>query len=309
MNRVSQKNRVHAAVKVFRAEIIWAFRILLFFVLLLVTTKLTSQNPCANPEKGLIISPSSHGANAERKPVPYPYVREADVMWAKRIWRTLDLRKKMNHPYYYPERPNGGLMSLFDIIKGSVLNGCVTAFDNPAFDDEFKVPMSVEAAADLLISKEIIEVEDPFNPGTYRKDTVVTQVESSDILQYWVKEDWFFDKQRSVMDVRILGICPLQVKKDPNSGEVVGYKPLFWIYFPQIRPILVKHEVFIGQNFAQRLTYDDIFMKRFFSSYIHKESNVYDRPIPAYMSGLDALLESEKVKENIMDFEHDLWHY
>lgn len=287
------------------------FKLLLFFGTLFTFTRLCAQyNPCgpqpSNLDPG---APSGPRASNVRKPIPYPYLREADVMWSKRVWRTLDLREKMNHPYYYPETSHNGLASLFDIMKGGILNGCVTAFDNPAMDDEFKVKMSAEAAAELLMPFEIIQVEDPFNPGTYVLDTIVNEITSTDIKAYWIKEDWFFDKQRAVMDVRIIGICPLKEKQDPSTGEVIGYMPLFWCYFPQLRPLLVRNEVYVGQNNAQRLTYDDIFQKRFFASYVHKESNVYDRPIPAYLAGIDALLESERVKEDISNFESDLWHY
>lgn len=292
-------------------EINVLFKLLLFFGALFAFTHACAQyNPCT--PKGSVLdpgAPSGRRASDDRKVVPYPYLREADVMWSKRIWRTIDLREKMNHPYYYPETPHNGMASLFDIIKGGVLNGCLTAFDNPAMDDEFKVPMKKVQATELLLPFEIIQVEDPFNPGTFITDTIENPIESTDVKAYWVKEDWFFDKQRSVMDVRIIGICPLKEKADPSTGEILGYMPLFWVYFPQLRPLLVRNEIYLGQNNAQRLTYDDMFQKRFFSSYIHKESNVYDRPIPAYLSGVDALLESEDIKEDIMNFEHDLWHF
>lgn len=288
------------------------FKLLMFFGALFAFTRVCAQyNPCVPKSDGVLDpgAPSGRRNNDDRRVVPYPYLREADVMWSKRIWRTIDLREKMNHPYYYPETPHNGLASLFDIIKGGILNGCITAFDNPVMDDEFKMPMKTEAAAKLLQPWELIEVEDPFNPGTWRLDTLYKPVQSSDVKAYWVKEDWFFDKQRSVMDVRIIGLCPLKEKLDPSTGEVLGYQPLFWVYFPQLRPILVRQEVFLGQNNGQRLTYDDMFRKRYFGSYIHKESNVYDRPVNSYLSGLDALLESESIKEDIMNYEHDMWHF
>lgn len=299
------KRRAFALVKVIGNEFSIALKLILLLTALFIVSYLEAQ-PCLSRDTSAgapsVMSPG-------RRPVPYPYVREADVMWSKRIWRTLDLREKMNHPYYYPEAPHNGLISLFDLIKCSLLNGNLTAFDNPAFDDEFRVKMTTEQVAGVLIQKEVIDVEDPENPGTFRRDTITTEIGGTDVLAYWIKEDWFFDKQRSVMDVRILGLCPLVTKNDPSTGEILGYKPLFWIYFPQLRPIISRQRVFIGANYSLPLTFEDMFQKRMFSSYTHKESNVFDRPINAYTTGIDALLEAERVKEDIRNFESDLWHY
>jgi gliding motility associated protien GldN len=110
------------------------------------------------------------------------------------------------------------------------------------------------------------------------------------------------------MEVRIIGICPLK-ESVSESGEVRGYQPLFWVYFPEARPVLARSEAFIRNNNSQRPTFDELFAKRFFNSYIHKESNVYDRSINEYKTGLDALLEAERVKEELFFFEHDMWHY
>lgn len=304
--RIPEKKR-EPVVAVIRNEFFTALKLLLLLISLFLAFRSNAQcNTCVGDSLAMgpaILHPQ------QRHVVPYTYVREADVMWSKRIWRTLDLREKMNHPYYYPETKHDGLQNLFDLIKCGVMEGCLTAFDNPALDDEFKVKMTREQAAAVLNDTEIVDMEDPNNPGTYYRDTIVNTIGGADVMAYWIKEDWFFDKQRSVMDVRILGICPLTTKKDPSTGEVIGYMPLFWIYFPQLRPMLVRQSVFLGQNRSIPLTYDDMFQKRMFSSYTHKESNVYDRPISSYSTGIDALLESERVKENVMDFESDLWYY
>lgn len=247
----------------------------------------------------------------DRRPVPYPFVREADVMWAKRIWRVIDLREKINHPLYYPTVATNCRISLFDIIKKSVLtDGTLIAFNRPALDDQFQFEMTKSEVNALLVQWDSTnQSEDPMNPGTYIQIPVKNEITTEQVWKYWLKEDWFFDKQRSVMDVRIIGLCPL-VEKKTEEGESTGAdKALFWIYFPQARPIFSNYGVYIRQNNMQRLSFDDVFWKRMFSSYIRKETNVYDRAIAEYSSGLDALLESERIKQEIFNYEQDLWHF
>lgn len=243
-----------------------------------------------------------------RRPVQYVHERETDIMWSKRVWRTLDLREKFNHPLYYPETPLNERKSLFDIIKQGLLDGEIHAFDNPVFDDEFQVKMNKGQLDTLFNSVDSVEVENPLVPNTYIMVAVPATLESRSIKQYWMKEDWFFDRQRSVMDVRIIGICPLQEKLGPN-GDLLGYKPLFWIYFPECRGLFARSEIFNTKNDAARCSADDVFMKRMFSSFVHKESNVYERSINSYSTGLDALLEAERVKKDIELMEHDVWHF
>lgn len=249
--------------------------------------------------------------NAPNKEVTsYPALREADVMWSKRVWRVIDLREKMNHPLYYPDSPVLDRKSLFDVITDAAMNGGkVTLFDNPATDDQFRYEMTTTEKIAKLSPIILIYVERLDGSGIF--DTVPTPqpITSAQVWKYWIKEDWFYDKQRSVMDVRIIGICPL-IEKVSESGEHLGAdKPLFWIYFPEARPVFAVSEVYMRKNDAERRTLDDIFWKRMFSSYIRKESNVYDRGIYDYKTGLDLQLESERVKNDIFAFEHDIWHY
>jgi gliding motility associated protien GldN len=250
---------------------------------------------------------------SERIARPFPmrtvYVREADVMWSKRVWRVIDLREKMNLPMYYPVEPTVCLMSLFDVLKCALLNNNLKAFANPAFDDEFTTPMTTTEVQNLLVVWDSTHLsEDVNNPGTFIRTPVKIEIAASNIRQYWIKEDWFFDKQRSVMEARIIGICPL-AEKLSESGDVIGVRPLFWIYFPDARPFLAKAAVFNRHNDAERMSYDELFVKGMFSSYVYKESNVYNRSIIEYKTGLDVLLESEDIKENIFNYESDLWHY
>lgn len=130
--------------------------------------------------------------------------------------------------------------------------------------------------------------------------------QSKDIVQYRLKEDWFFDKERSVMDVRIIGMAPVAYKKS-KSGQIQGYNELFWLYFPECRYVFQNYYVYNEKNDSRWFSYDDLFWKREFNSVIYRSSNVYDRKIETYRVGVDALLESEKITNEIRMIEHDVW--
>ncbi len=240
-----------------------------------------------------------------RKPIAYTHVREADVMWSKRVWRMIDLREKINHPLRYPEEKLKDRQSLFHVIADGLNSGQLHDYD--ALDDEFAIELTPTLTKAVLEPTKQILKQDL---ETGEMDTVIVPdpISASAISKFFVKEDWFFDKQRSVMDVRIIGIAPMKLKRDEN-GEARGDEILFWVYFPECRPLFATREVFNRGNGVERRTFDDIFAKRLFSSYIFKEENVYDRVINEYAQGLNALLESERIKEQIFETEHDLWHF
>ena len=237
-------------------------------------------------------------------------MREANMMWSRRMWRRIDLREKINHPLFYPVARIQDRRSLFDVLKDAILiDGTITAYDpGPlADDDEFTKPMTADEVKSLLFRIDTVFTED-IETGDLVESLIPIETSSEEILQIEVKEDWFFDNERSVMDVRIIGICPMKEKLD-DFGEFRGFSPMFWIYFPEARHVFANAEVYNVQNDAERRTFDDIFWKRQFGSYITKRSNVYDRVIEEYKTGLDALLESEVLKNDIRIIEHDLWHF
>lgn len=245
-----------------------------------------------------------YSAEHERNLIPYPKVREADVMWQRRIWRTIDLREKMNQYLYYPFEANNGRLNLFAVIQQAIADGQVQPYD-PLYDD-FKLSMTKEVALSIGVDTIYYEDYDPNPPYDPIRAQRVEQLNPADITKYYIKEDWFFDKARSVMEVRILGICPVRTVRNQH-GEVLGEQMMYWIYFPELRSRLIQHSMYNRYNNAQEITYDDAFTKRLFSSYIHKVDNVYDRRISDYKVGLDALLESEQIKDDIRLYEHDLW--
>jgi gliding motility associated protien GldN len=120
-----------------------------------------------------------------------------------------------------------------------------------------------------------------------------------------LKEDWFFDKERSVLDVRIIGLAPIAILDSSTMIE----KKLFWVYFPQARDVLKNYYVYDAKSTVGGNTFDHLFMTRRFNAVVYKESTLYDRKIEDYRFGADALYESEKVKNTIRTFEHDVWNF
>ena len=243
---------------------------------------------------------------SNKKPVPYPSLREADILWSKRVWRIVDLRERMNLPMYYPITPKDDRYSLISILLYGIQHEGLPVYS--INDDEFKIPISYEMVNERMGATD--EVTEVFNPETnlYEEVTYTREVRVEEVKQIMVKEVWFFDRNYSRMDVRIIGLCPIREYVDEN-GEVVR-RQTFWINYPEARNLLARYEVFNAGNDAQRRSFDDIFIKRYFGSYIVQEANMYDnRSIESYAVGVDARLESERIKNEIFNFEHDLWEF
>ncbi len=248
--------------------------------------------------------PSHSGFNS----IPYPYLREADIMWSKRIWRVIDMREKINHSLYFPIEPIPSRKSFMQMVMNALTCNAakyqVTPYD--VIDDEFTVRLTREEVIEKSFTKEEISFENEM--GEIVNKTVDNPFDFSSVKRLRVKEDWFFDKQRSVFDVRILGVCPVLEKFD-EMGEYKGEQPLVWLYFPELRMPMSITSIFNLNNDAATITYDHLFMKRIFSSYVFKESNVYDRKINTYKQDLDLLLEGKRIEEELFNYEQDLWEY
>ena len=266
-----------------------------------------------------------------KRAIQYTHLREADVMWSKRVWRYIDLREKQNHTLYYPTEPISDRMCLMDVIKHGIFDeGSITVYSigvGNEIDDQFRYPFKKEMINGIMESDEDLKKRitkecfgcptemDSIDPVTFLpvlddygypiKIPTVTEYESREVIGYKIKEDWFFDKQRSVMDVRIIGIAPV-LQYQCNGQEYTTEN--FWLYFPECRYVFQNFFVYNPHNDAQRMSFDDLFWKRDFSSYIYKESNIFDRKVNPTHRGVEALLESEKIKGEMFRMEHDLWN-
>jgi gliding motility associated protien GldN len=273
------------------------------------TTQPATGNPMMAVDSTPIINVYDRIHIANKKPIPYVPIREADVMWSKDVWRIIDLREKMNQPLYFPVEPIGQRMSMFSLIMHGIRENNLRAFK----DNKNKL----FATETMIGYKEIVASlgADTMFIGTPDERVVL---KAKDVKQFLVKEKWFFDKQHSTMQVRIVGIAPVKVYNkeliDVNGNVTLApditKEILFWIYFPDFRDLFARYEVFNSFNDSQNMSFDDLIMQRRFASFIYAESNQFEnRFIPDYLTGDDILYEAERIKQKIFDFEHDLWEY
>lgn len=265
--------------------------------------------PVDTPRRSLRIDGVSERApNRDRVPITYDHIREDDKFWEKQIWQVIDVREKMNLPFQYNVEDESGVNQLLiNILINAIKNKEVEAFS--AVDDRFSTLISydeimtrlsgevrsVRSVDPVTGEEKMVETRDEFNPET--------------IKQYKIKEVWVFDQEASALKVRILGIAPM-VSRMNDDGSVRGSLPLFWLYYPDLRPVLAKYDVYNQNNDAATMTWEDLFEMRFFTSYVVKEKNAFNRDISSYIKdGVMRLLEGQAIKDKIFNKEQDLWEY
>jgi gliding motility associated protien GldN len=244
----------------------------------------------------------------ERKAIPYRPIREADVIYAKRIFRTIDTREKKNQVMIWPKSALNKIIYTLVTTGESSSTGKLKAYKTDSLDNA----MTVSDVKKVGGSCETVSIQiDPNDPYNTKDSTVCTPFDFTQIKRWSVYEEWIFDKQCGMFFPRIVALAPLYT---PNlNGVPLPEQPMFWVSFADLRPILVNEEVFNRQNDAMRLTYLDYFEQRLFSSYITKESNDKDfaiKEFPEFKDApMDALYESERIKTDMFNWEHDLWEY
>jgi gliding motility associated protien GldN len=240
------------------------------------------------------------------KVTPYATIRESDAAYTKWVWREVDVRDKMNQ---YMASPKGRLI---DVLMDAVAAGELTAYDpnQTKIDpdgDGFTAPLTPAQAKAKMSDSVLVDKFDPKTGDKIGSTMQASEFNPDSIVRFRIKEQWIFDRQRSVFEPRIVGIAPMIKQK--VTGVNLDYQPAFWIYFPDARPILATKEAVNRSNDNTGLSYDDVFMKRIFASYITKVSNDRNDRIKDYAQGMDRLYEAEKVKKQLMDWELNLWQY
>ena len=246
----------------------------------------------------------------ERTPLPYEHLRWDDALFAEKVWREIDLREKINQVFRYEAQDDNGSQIFVDMLLKAVNSGEITAFS----DDRFSTPMSLNEISDLTVGTADTvaqtAIDDPSKVIKYVETKASFDPKS--VVKIRIKEEWVFDREASRMFVRILGIAPLKTLFLPN-GQERGTTAMFWVYYPDLRPMLAKFEVYNPKNMGMgRMTWEELFESRMFSSYIVKSTldNPGNKNIRLYVKDpILALLEGDNIKDRIFNYEQDLWSY
>lgn len=259
-------------------------------------------------------------ATSDNEPLAYGYVDDRDVMWSKTIWEKIDLDERINFPFYYPvENVDPTRKPLFDVLLEAIKAGSITEVYT---DGYFRNKKSLEEIEETLFVQNMTEQgTDKYNAGEEltEEDYVSTRVTAYDIKEYWIKGTWYFDKRLGELKYRMLGIAPISpdvnfikdYEKNQTSDDQQEFVELFWVWFPSAREALNNSEIFNSRNASQPVTFDLMLNSRRFNSIIFKEENPYnDREIKEYIyeDALRQLLESERIKNVIRDYEQDMWN-
>jgi gliding motility associated protien GldN len=247
----------------------------------------------------------------ERTPLPYEHLRWDDALFSEKVWRELDLREKINQTFRYEAQDDNGSQIFVDMLLKAVNTGQVTAFA----DDRFTTPVSLAEIGQMTTgTADTVPQTDPNDPSKVIRYVVTkASFDPKTVVKIRVKEEWVFDREKSRLFVRILGIAPLKTLYFPNGQERPNSSPMFWVYYPDLRPMLAKHEVYNPKNMGMgRMTWEELFESRMFGSYIVKSTldNPGNKTIRQYVRDpILALIEGDNIKERIFNYEQDLWSY
>ncbi len=267
------------------------------------------------PDQIGIASTGEVNARNNKKPLPYGYVEDRDILWSKNIWEVIDLDERVNFPLYYPiDTINIGAnrRSLYDVLIGGIRSGKIKNIYADSYFTEKRTLSDISAALSKIDTTDLgIE---QYNAGEEIDAQFIDRrdLSSADIQEYRIRGMWYFDKRQAELKYRLLGIAPVAPDVNFLDDEEMEPVELFWVWFPDAREVLFEASAFTGGNSSQDISFDHLLNARRFNALIYKEENVQgDRGVNDYIteSSFMQLLESERIKEQIRNFEQDMWNY
>lgn len=251
----------------------------------------------------------------DKTPLQYDHIRIDDQVYKQIVWREINVKEKMNLPFTYEADEDNGNQKFFNILLRHIKEGDITAFSNA--NDRFTTALKVSEVAMMLMGKsytiQIPDKErDPDLSKGITKDTLIRdEFNDKTIIAYRIKEEIIFDRETSRLHFRILGVAPVRAVLNDDGSYRDSYT-LFWIYYPELRPVLAKYEAYNPRNMGMRMSWEEIFESRYFSSYITKSTlnNPFDKALSGYIADpLMRLLEGENIRETIFNWEQNQWSY
>ncbi|NJX15971.1 gliding motility protein GldN [Tamlana crocina] len=291
-------------------------------VLLTAATVLTASGMFAQANILNAKSPEEIGVRTEAqkavdndKPLEYGYVDDRDILYSKMVWEKIVLDERANFPLYYPIDTNNigsNRRSLYDVLMKSIKNGKIENIYDDSYFTTKRTLKDIEGALTLIDTTELgieqINAGEELSPEyIVRRD-----ITAADIMEYRIRGLWYFDKRQAEMKYRLLGIAPVAPDVNFIDSDTPDLVELFWVFFPDAREVLHEAKSFNNKNSSMPFSFDHVLNARRFQAYIYKEENVQqDRAISEYVSdnALMQLLESERIKDKIRDFELDMWTY
>lgn len=251
----------------------------------------------------------------EDKPLEYGYVGNRDILWSKGTWEIIDLDERVNFPLYYPIDTNNigqTRRSLYDVLIRAIKQGKIKDIYADSYFNEKRTLKDIRATLSKIDTTDLgIE---QYNAGEEVDQQYIDRRDlgSADIQEYHIRGLWYFDKRQAELKYRLLGIAPVAPDVNFIDTGQTDLVELFWVWYPDARDVLHEAKVFTGNNTSQTISFDHLLNSRRFDGVIYKEDNVYgDREIDEYITdnAFMQLLESQRIKEQIRNFEQDVWSY
>ena len=279
---------------------------------------------------GLLLSVTAAAQTVDRKPddfhsgqelgypqpQPFPFIRESDIVWSTELWKTISVEELFNQFFYFPsdEYINFGKKSLAYILWDAMAADEIPIFE----DDELLVPLDNLTFVERYTRADTLLLEigyDEDDNEIYQTVIRPKHFDGSEVYNYSLREVWFIGRQDSRQDSRRLALAPVKESyRELPNGEVIplGNLPLFWIPLqnPRVRALLVRYTAYIDpNNIVRQPSWDWVFLNQHYQAYVTRESNVYTRKISDYLTGKDAIYESNRIEEKVFEIENDMWEY
>ena len=249
------------------------------------------------------------------------YHREDDVRWSRVVYRVIDMREKQNYQLYFPMRASDEYRSLFRVMLDAITDEIPVYRRNardlkPQFNDEDRLvgdELSKVFAYDNDNDNNLIQQDSVSKELKVNTDQYYNYVKNQ--FKFLVQEIIFFDKHSSRMYSQIMAIAPLYALHPDNTKSKKSIKyfqesVLCWFSFDELRPYLAKQFVIPNGNETQRLTYDEFFAQKLYSSYLLGDSNMFNRMLLDYVvDPVKIKKEQDRLETELMNVEQDLWEY